>query len=471
MTGVAHMEPMLPDIDAGLTDQVLNLVEGAGSFAGGLNMPLKAGIGELVRAMNCYYSNLIEGHDTHLADIQRALKSDYSNEPKKRDLQLEAKAHIEVQGMIDRGEMPYPAVSIDGIRWIHREFCSRLPENLLKFEDPATKKTINMTPGEFRTVRVEVGRHQAPEPEAIAPLMARFVSAYSSPMLSRAQRIVSVAAGHHRLAWIHPFMDGNGRVTRLMSHALLRELGVGSELWSVSRGLARNVDRYKNLLQAADEPRRGDLDGRGTLTEAGLAEFCRFFIEICADQVKFMQSLLNPTELMNRIEIWTEEEVRAKRLPKESWRLLREAILVGEFPRSRASELTGYQDRQARAVLSDLIGSKLLVSDTPKGNVRLGFPSEVVERWFPGLYQPRPAMAVAAEAVPAGVGDAADLARELGARIHRRGWKVPANFDENIAIYAQATDLAAMLQEVWRVDSLDDLLLIHNIKLPGMMPG
>jgi hypothetical protein len=48
---------------------------------------------------------------------------------------------------------------------------------------------------------------------------------------------------------------------------------------------------------------------------------------------------------------------------------------------------------------------------------------------------------------------------------------VPANFDENIAIYVQATDLAAMLREVWGVDSLDDLLLIHNIKLPGMMPG
>ena len=47
--------------------------------------------------MNCYYSNLIEGHDTHPIDIERALKNDYSQDAHKRDLQLEAKAHIAVQ--------------------------------------------------------------------------------------------------------------------------------------------------------------------------------------------------------------------------------------------------------------------------------------------------------------------------------------------------------------------------------------
>jgi Fic family protein len=384
------IEPMLPDVDAGLSDQVLELVEKSTAFSAGLNASLKVLVGDIVRATDCCYSNLIEGHDTHLADIERAMKNDYSKEPKKRDLQLEAKAHIEVQGMIDRGEMPFPALSVEGICWIHREFCSRLPDSLLEIEDSVTKKTARMMPGELRTRHVKVGGHLAPEPEALQALLGRFVQAYSSPMLSKTQRILSVGAGHHRLAWIHPFLDGNGRVARLLSHALLRELGTGSELWSVSRGLARRVDRYRELLQAADEPRRGDLDGRGTLTEAGLAEFCHFFLEVCVDQIDFMRSLLEPAELMNRVEVWTEEEVRARRLSKGSWRLLREAILVGEFPRTRATELTGYHDRQARTVLTELI-AKGLVSDTPKGPIRIGFPSTIVERWFPGLYQPRPA--------------------------------------------------------------------------------
>jgi Fic family protein len=472
MTSIAHMESMLPDIDPGLSDQVLALVEKSSSFSGGLNASLKASVGDIVRAMNCYYSNLIEGHDTHLGDIERAMKNDYSKDPKKRDLQLEAKAHIEVQGMIHRGEMPFPALSVEGICWIHREFCSRLPDSLLEIEDPVTKTKIRMTPGELRTRHVRVGEHPAPGPAALPALLARFVQAYSSPMLSKTQRILAVGAGHHRLAWIHPFMDGNGRVTRLLSHALLKELGIGSELWSVSRGLARNVGRYKELLQAADEPRRGDLDGRGTLTEAGLAEFCRFFFEVCIDQVDFMRSLLNPSELMNRVEVWADEEVRAKRLPKGSWRLLREAILVGEFPRARAVELTGYQERQARTVLGELVAKGVLVSDTPKGPVRLGFPSLVIERWFPGLYQTRPAVAAASSKVPSQTtvsdGEKAKLAEELSSRMVRRGWAVPDNFAETIAVYANDNVLATMLDEVWRASSLKDLLDEHQITIPGM---
>jgi Fic family protein len=54
---------------------------------------------------------------------------------------------------------------------------------------------------------------------------------------SRAERLVAIAASHHRLLWIHPFSEGNGRVARLLSHALLRRAGVGSPLWSVARGL------------------------------------------------------------------------------------------------------------------------------------------------------------------------------------------------------------------------------------------
>src|SRR5450755_3083884 len=99
-----------------------------------------------------------------------------------------------------------------------------------------------------------------------------------------------------------------GRLTRLLSHALLRELDVGSELWSVSRGLARRVNEYKSNLQAADEPRHGDLDGRGNLTMKGLVDFCRFFLTTSVDQVDFMGSLLEPVELLRRMEIWTEEE-------------------------------------------------------------------------------------------------------------------------------------------------------------------
>jgi Fic family protein len=386
MTGISAMEPMLPAGGRELDDLVVDLVARASAFSGRLNPILRASVGDLVRSMNCYYSNLIEGHHTTPIDISRALEGDFSAEPEKRNLQLEAKAHIEVQAIIDRGDMPCPVLSEEAVRWIHREFCSRLPDDLLWVDNPQTGERLPVVPGEYRTTHVVVGRHVAPDPEDIAPLMARFIAAYSHKRLSRVEQIIAVGASHHRLAWIHPFLDGNGRVTRLFSHAVLRELGVGSELWSVSRGLAREVDRYKALLQAADEPRRGDLDGRGNLTESGLTAFCGFFLRTCLDQVKFMESLMEPTELLNRMEIWTEEEVRAKRLPKGSWALLREAVIAGEFPRSKAESLTGYQERQARSVLTALLDGGLLTSPSSRGSIRLGFPANVQERWLPRLY-------------------------------------------------------------------------------------
>lgn len=380
------MEPMLPEGERELEDLIFDLVASSSQFQGRLNPDMRASIGDLVRSMNCYYANLIEGHNTTPLDIDRALAGEYAQEPEKRNLQREARAHIEVQEIIDRGEMPHPALSVDAILWIHREFYARLPDELLMVENPATGEKLAVVPGELRKTTVKVGRHIPPEPAALPALLGRLVEAYSSKMLSKSQRVVAVAAAHHRLAWIHPFLDGNGRVTRLMSHALLREFGVGSELWSVSRGLAREVDRYKALLEAADEPRRGDLDGRGNLTELGLSRFCEFFLARCVDQVKFMESLLEPVELLNRMEIWTEEEIRAKRLPKGSWALLREAVLVGEFPRAQGEVLTGYQERQARTVLTALLDRGFLVSDTPRSKVRLGFPVEIIERWLPRLY-------------------------------------------------------------------------------------
>ncbi|MGY3581954.1 Fic family protein [Bradyrhizobium sp. USDA 4341] len=382
-----NMEPMLSELDAGLGDQILELAQKSSSYSGSLNPALKTSVGNLIRAVDSHFSNAIEGHVVPLVDIVRALEDDHSFEPGLSDLQIEARAHVEVQQMIDRGALPFPAASVEGIRWIHREFSRRLPKSAREFEFPATKSLVRMEPGELRTLHVKVGRHVAPEPAVAPMLLARFEEAYASPMLSKTQRILAVAASHHRLTWIHPFIDGNGRVARLLSHAMLRELGVGSELWSVSRGLFHNVGRYRSLLQAADQPRRGDLDGRGALTETGLAEFCRFFLGACIEQVDFMRSLLEPAAFMNRVELWTEQEVHAKRLPKGSWRLLREAILAGEYPRSRATDLTGYQDRQARTVISQLIARGCLVSSTPKGAIRLGFPAAIIERWLPGLCQ------------------------------------------------------------------------------------
>ncbi len=379
---------MLPPVgQRELEDAAFDLIAKASSLAGQINPVVTQAVGDLVRSMNCYYSNLIEGHNTHPRDIDRALHRDYATEPKRRALQLEAVAHIEVQQAIDEGrdDSAFPASTAYTL-WLHREFCGRLPDELLQMEDSESKRSLRYAPGVLRDGEVMVGKHLPPAAADLPRFLSRFEQIYNPKNLSKVRQVIAVAAAHHRFLWIHPFYDGNGRVTRLMSHAMLQRLGVGSSLWSASRGLARNVGSYKSLLMAADEPRRDDLDGRGNLSQAALIEFCQFFLTVSVDQVNYMRSILEPSELLRRMEIYVEDEVRAGRLPKGSFPLLREALLAGEFDRGRAPALTGYKERMARNVLSRLLELGLLISAGTKAPVRLGFPITVVERWFPALY-------------------------------------------------------------------------------------
>src|SRR3984893_9409172 len=109
------------------TDLALELVGRSAGFRRSLPEGIVAALAKLVRSMNCYYSNLIEGHDTHPIDIERALNNNYSADPHKRDLQLEAKAHIEVQRWIDGGGLRGRATTRPSICEMHRRFGELLP--------------------------------------------------------------------------------------------------------------------------------------------------------------------------------------------------------------------------------------------------------------------------------------------------------------------------------------------------------
>ena len=342
----------------------------------------------MVRAMNCYYSNLIEGHDTHPVDIERALKGDYSTEPEKRSLQLEAEAHMAVQEWIDGGGIEGRAATADGLMEIHRRFCERLPEELLWVEEPDTGERLRVDAGALRERHVRVGRHIPVSPGAVPRFLDRFEAVYSN--LGTADTILASAAAHHRLLWIHPFLDGNGRVARLMSYAMLRDALTTGGVWSIARGLARNVDNYKMLLAACDATRRNDLDGRGDLSEEAMAEFTRFFLGVCIDQVKFMESLMVPDRLRTRILIWVEEEVRVGALPPRSGAVLEAVLFRGELPRGDVAALLGTGERQARRVTAALMEGEILVSESSRAPLRLAFPARHASRWMPGLFPENP---------------------------------------------------------------------------------
>ena len=385
---VATMEPLLISDTSRhrpqLNDLAVELASKAAGFRHSLPDGVRTALADLVRSMNCYYSNLIEGHDTHPVDIERALNNDYSDDRKKRDLQREAIAHITVQKWIDEGGLAGKTTTTGGLCEIHRRFCEELPDELLWVEYPEGGERVRVVPGELRTRYVEVGQHTPVSPGAVGRFLTRFEEVFCN--LGTSETIIGSAAAHHRLLWIHPFIDGNGRVARLMSHATMLDTVDSGGIWSIARGLARNVDDYKRHLAQCDLPRRNDLDGRGNLSEEALAEFTRFFLETCIDQVNFMEDLTRPDKLRTRILMWAEEEARLGNLPAKAGRILEAILYRGELPRGEAANVVGTTDRHARRFVSALTEAGVIVSKSPRSDLRLAFPAALASRWMPGLF-------------------------------------------------------------------------------------
>jgi fido (protein-threonine AMPylation protein) len=71
--------------------------------------------------------------------------------------------------------------------------------------------------------------------DGVDAFMRHFETRYRSESLGAASRILAIPAARHRLNYIHPFPDGKGRVSRLISHAMGHKAGVGAHgLWSIS---------------------------------------------------------------------------------------------------------------------------------------------------------------------------------------------------------------------------------------------
>lgn len=369
-----------------LEDAACSVLEQAARLAGKVPEPLRADLAELTRWMHCYYSNLIEGQPTRVRDIESALQKDFSAEPAQRDLQKLALAHLSVQRWAsDYTGSPYQQ---EFICELHRRFYSELPEGM-RVATTASGVKSPLEPGVLRISDVEVGSHIGPPHELVPSLLQHFSRRYESSELSRVRKIIAVGASHHRLAWIHPFRDGNGRVIRLFSDTLIRQLGIdGGGLWSLSRGFAVHRRDYYGHLANADRERSSSSadDGRGHLTERGLREFCEFVLKTMLDQIGFMERLFELDTLATRIEHYVRLEADLGKDAERVFFLLREALYRGEFARGEAGRIIGSAERTGRSVLTKALEIGLLKSDTPKSSVRLALPVKVLGTYFPQLF-------------------------------------------------------------------------------------
>jgi Fic family protein len=376
-----QFEPLLPSPEnARLLEKAAEISRAATRLTGAAHASTRASVRELVRSMNSYYSNRIEGQGTHPLNIERALRKDFDAKPDVARLQRIALAHIdaerELEKRVEAGESPMASAFLLAA---HHALYARLAE-----DDRTTEDGRIVAPGQVRTENVDVGKHVPPDHASLPRFMRTMDERYDRRM-GWDRHLIAVACMHHRAAWMHPFLDGNRRAVRLQSHSALWQLSDG--LWSPSRGLARRKEEYYARLSNADHHRRGDLDGRGNLTQAGLVEWVEFFLDVYADQVQFMTKMLDLDDMKRRIEaLIIFKAAQVKPIRREAILPLHHLFAAGPLRRDEFSQLTGLGERTARSLLSALLKEQLLVSDTPKGPVRLGLPLNALLFLFPSLY-------------------------------------------------------------------------------------
>lgn len=353
---------------------------------------------ELVQVMNCYYSNLIEGHETCPIDIEVAMQPT-DGKPSKRHPHIEeALAHIAVQQSIDQraleDTLPSP-VSLDFIKALHKTFYKGVPTELLMVRKADGEESA-LTPGEFRkepSDDVKIGHHIPPPSVNVQPFMEHFSKRYTAQLTSPSSRIICIAAVHHRLNHIHPFKDGNGRVSRLVAHAMFHQAGLGvSGLWSISRGLARGLegkarsDEYMQRMASADRLRDGDLDGRGTLSQKGLRDFCSWFLRVALDQIGFMRDRFEPTSLLPRVQALLVELYGAKE-GKEAGRVIEVLFKEDKLSKSEAARWLGVTAPTARKRMEKLIRDGFVhAGPGQRDPYLLKLPLRYSDRLFPNLF-------------------------------------------------------------------------------------
>lgn len=341
----------------------------------------------LLRNMNSYYTNRIEGQHTRPHEIDQALQQNFSNDTSLAAKQRLAVAHIKAEQVLEQRYQGLDGAralyTVNAVQDLHQELFGQLPA-----ADLITPDNEPITPGQWRTREVKVGQHVAPAHASVPLFLARWSDFYGNVRRGEAA-LVALAAAHQRLGWIHPFVDGNGRVMRLHTHTLLNALGYTGGLWSPLRGFARSTERYYALLADADSLRRGGLDGRGNLSEQALMAWIDYVLDVGLDQVSFMAGMLDFDTLKSRIEacLVFEATVLKSGVRQESLRGLHYLFLSGEeMARGDFKSMLGMSDRGATDALGALVKRGLLKSDSPQGKVRFGMPQHGLRFLFPRLW-------------------------------------------------------------------------------------
>ncbi len=393
MAGISQFQPLFPEerVLGPLQELAAELVRECHTLRGQAGESIVRALRPRLRAMNSYYSNKIEGQHTQPAEIERAIQKDFSADAAIAKRQRIAVAHMEVEAELEQARENSPPGEIFSptiVGEIHGLLYRKVPE-----ADRITDDGELIVPGEYRTKDVMAGQHVAPPWKDVDGLMHGWAARYCKLAGTEAQ-LIGAACSHHRLAWVHPFIDGNGRAARLHTHLVLHAMGLTQGLWSPMRGLARTQEKYYAKLSNADAARRNDLDGRGSLSQEELVAFASYFLEVCLGQVRFMRERLDLTTLKDRLKtmlIYLQEQpwdVGTERsvVKIDALEALHYVAMAGPIERARFVKMTGLGDRTGRRVLTSLLDFGVLTETSPRSTVSFGVPLRSLWFLFPSLW-------------------------------------------------------------------------------------
>lgn len=384
------MFPALPSqIDSKLNDLVSDLIRFSSNLGANISSKVLDSLGEFMLCVNSYYTNAMEGNPSKLKDIENALNNNFSSDASARNYQIEHLAHIAVQKEMSekiKNNKGLNICSVEFLQWIHKHFYSQLPKEM-HFAKTHSGKNIPVLPGKLRDRPAGVGQHLPPlSLDEVRSNLERFEKEYNPDCLTSPQKYLALAASHHRLLWIHPFRDGNGRVARLFTIAYQQKLEISSHgLWTVTRAFGRMRSEYDKYLSIADQPRRNDYDGRGPLSEEGLAAFCKYFLEQCLDQIHYIGGNLQLETFEKRYKRYINSSIEEGLISQKSGAVLDSLFYKGEIERGEVQTICGIGRRRATELIKELLQGRFISSDSPHGKLKLRFMNDVAMVIFPNL--------------------------------------------------------------------------------------
>ena len=261
MSPFAHHELQLlnPSFASPLVD-VLNELEHLRrlQLQGSTPLPVFYQLKGIFHMLESLGSARIEGNHTTLADY---VESKVEGRQQESD-QLREVANIErAMEYIESSMSPGDALSEHFIRELHQ----------LAVDD--LEREGDRTPGAYRSggVRISQSPHVPPDAVSVPGYMSELVDFVNRPDPSKYD-LMKVALAHHRFGWVHPFGNGNGRVVRLLTYALLIKYGfnvnVGGRLLNPTAVFCNDRERYYAMLSGADSG-----------TAEGLENWCIYVLE------------------------------------------------------------------------------------------------------------------------------------------------------------------------------------------------